>query len=117
MMKSAAKTVEARGILRSVSQSIEMYDPLSGRSVFADGLIELGLDQGASARPGDSGALLCFDDGGTLRPAAIVIAGSKAARLGGINAPAETALYALPLSAIPELAQTPQAGARRMVIG
>ena len=102
VVKSAARTREAHGLVTAVNCYVELLNPLSQRVVSAKGLIEI-LFEHAEIGAGDSGSLVCVEDGPRLRPFAMIVGGAMVAPLAESKKKRSAIAYAIPLMAIPSI--------------
>ncbi len=100
MVKVAAKTREAVGRFIQSNVRAEIINPMTGLTVVGDGMIEIEIDHPFMPAPGDSGALICVDDGQALEPCAMLVAAARKATLPAGHSRTRAVAYALPLDQI-----------------
>lgn len=100
VVKSPARTREAVGKVTATDFRLELYDPITNRAVYAEGLTEIQLNDPYKLLAGDSGSLICCQVNNVVRPYGLVLAGMRAAKLTEHNSPIASAIYCVPLASI-----------------
>ena len=100
VQKVAARTRAASGIVTASDFRLEAWDPLCLRSVYAQGLVEIQLEERYEALAGDSGALLTTSVNGIVQPAAQLMGGVRAAALETSDKRQHNVIYGIPLMSI-----------------
>lgn len=101
--KVAAKTRLAAGKVTAFNQTLTAWDPINARSVLLSGLVEVELDKGETLDGGDSGALICIEEGADTLPLAMLVCGARLGKVEGTEKPGSAVMYGQPLAALPVL--------------
>jgi hypothetical protein len=97
-LKSAARSKETSGTITAFNVAIEAVDHVRGGAVRIERAVEIELDVESRIVPGDSGALVCVDRDGTLKPFGLCVAGARRSKIQTAPGSAKSVVYVLPLT-------------------